>query len=141
MTHAQGLKAAYERTTYWVDAQPDPIAVRVSARNARLDRFLYSRGATYWAILTAQNPHSEVKPRWYNAVRTLQLTRLMRAHGWGCVRTLAEADRGDWPVEEGVLALGIAHARARRLGRSFHQHAVLVGKRGQRARLLWCSAR
>jgi hypothetical protein len=136
MTHS--LRAAYEHTTYWVDARPFPIAVRVGARNRALDRLLHAHRVRHWAFITACNPGSKPKPYWYNAARTRRLTQLMRVGRWRAIPALAEGDRGDWPIEEGLLALRLAPARARRLGRAFHQNAVLAGRRGTGPDLLWC---
>ena len=107
------LEAAYAHTTYWVEARPFPIPLRVGARSLPLDRLLHSRGVRHWAFVTAWNPYSQQKPHWYNALRARRLASRVSSQRWRSLPALAEGDHGDWPVEEGVLALGIAHGRAR----------------------------
>jgi hypothetical protein len=48
------------------------------------------------------------------------------------------ADDPDWGAEVSLLILGITPARALRLARQFGQYAVVVGRRGDPARLEWC---
>jgi hypothetical protein len=115
--------------------------LRVGARNTSLDRELSRQGASHWAFVTAYNPYSRPRATWYNVARSEQLLRAVRASRWPYRHALAEGDSGDWPVEEGLLILGISPERSRRLGRRFHQNAVLVGELGRNAELLWCVPR
>jgi len=132
------LHAAYLQTTYWVEAGPQPVALRIGERSCALDRMLGACRASRWAFVTAWNPRSELRPRWQNARRQRALLHALRSSGWHWVGALAQGDGDDWPPEPGVLVLGISREQARRLGRRFRQYAVVAGQRGGVARLVWC---
>lgn len=130
------LHAAYLQTTYWVEARPQPLALRIDQRSRQLDRMLGECGASRWAFVTACNPRSELRPHCYNAARQRALLRVLRGSGWDWLHAVAQGD--DWPAEPGVLVPGMGRTQARRLGRRFRQHAVVVGERGKPAELVWC---
>ena len=139
MSTVERLIAAYIDTTYWVVAQPEPIAVRIGFPNRSLDRALAVHGVSRWAFITAWNPHSKRRAHWFNAARHLALLRTLRRASFVWVPAVAQGDAHDWPPEIGVLVLGIKRAQVRRLGRRFRQNAVVAGRRGGVAELVWCS--
>jgi len=138
MTGAERLQSAYQRTTYWVEAEPLPIALRIGAPNRELDRMLARRRASRWAFISAWNPYSILRPQWYNFSRHDRLIRALRAEGWSWVSALAQGDSDDWPIEPGALILDIGSAHAYKLGQRFRQNAVVWGQRGCAPQLLWC---
>lgn len=141
MSIAPELAAAYLRTIYWVNARPEPIALRVGDRSSRLDRILTAAGCREWAFVTAWNPRSEWQSRWRNTARQSRLVRALRRNGYRWLAGLGEGDDGDWPAEPSVLVPGMSMQEAVRWGRHFGQHAVLAGKLGQPATLLWCNGK
>ena len=130
------LVAAYRHTTYRAFC-PAPIDIRIGARTGRLDRLLSQRGVRAWAFITAWNPASVREPRWRNLPRHLRLVDLLRRRGYQSCPGVAFADSGAWPSEEGVLVLGMAHRQALRVARRFKQFAIVAGRRGGAALLLW----
>jgi hypothetical protein len=138
MKHADELDTAYRNTTYWVDAAPQPIAVRVGERNASLDRLLNAARARHYAFVTACNPRSKLRTHWYNEARQRALRRWLNARHLRWIPALAQGDRDDWPAEPGVLILGLPPDRALRIGRRFRQNAVLTGKLGNPPEVRWC---
>ena len=132
------LHTAYMRTTYWVEARSQPLALRIGENSRGLDLLLGRLGTSRWAFVTAWNPLSQLRSQWYNAQRQRALRRVVERSGWRWLRGLAQSDAGDWPAEPGLLLLGIGAQQARRLGRRFRQYAVVAGERGKPARLLWC---
>jgi hypothetical protein len=138
MSGTPDLAAAYVHTTYWVDARPEPLALRIDEASPALDRMLSERSVSRWAFVTAWNPRSQLRAHWYNVSRHETLLRTLRRAGWQWLPALAHGDAGDWPAEPGVLILGITRAQAYRLGRRFRQNAVVAGERGRAARLVWC---
>ena len=132
------LHTAYVRTTYWVEAKSQPLALRIGEKSRRLDLILGRLGATRWAFMTAWNPLSQLRSPWYNVHRQRALLRAVENSGWQWLRGLAQSDAEDWPAEPGLLVVGIGAAQARRLGRRFRQYAVVLGDRGKASRLVWC---
>ena len=106
-----------------------------------LDRVLSSKRVLRWAFITAWNPHSRLIAHWRNAARQRALVRVLEVHGYTWLTALGDSDDLDWTPEPSLLVLGIRPADARRLGRRFGQNAVVVGRLGGKAQLLWCDAR
>ena len=138
MSAAETLQQAYVHTTYWVDAQPGPVAVRIACRNRALERLLAEHEVSHWAFITAWNPYSKVRTSWYNSARHLALLRTLHRARLSWLPAVAQGDAPDWPAESGLLVVGINRAQARRLGRRFRQNAVVIGRLGAAPELLWC---
>ena len=135
-----GLRQAYLRTTYWVDAKPQPIAVRIGAHQPELDRLLSGFGARRWAFISAWNPRSMRVATWRNARRHRELIRTLKHQGLRWLPGIGEGDDPSWAPEPSVLVVGMSAPQARRVGRRFGQNAVVIGRLGGPARLLWCAA-
>jgi hypothetical protein len=134
----KSLLAAYKATNYWVDDAPcGPFHFRIGEQCPALDRLLSETGFNEWVYITACNPGSRHLPDAENASRMFELESRLRTlpcvicHGRG-VGTI-----GDWPPEPSLLVLGLSEDQGLELGRSFGQAAIVVGRRGEPARLLW----
>jgi hypothetical protein len=138
MSERAELLRAYRNTTYWVAADPEPIALRIDHKSRQLDRVLATNRTAHWAFITAWNPKSKIRPHWYNAAKQRTLLNALRRQGRQWLSGLAHADGCDWPAEPAVIVFGMTRDRARRLGRRFRQNAVVIGKRGAPALLVWC---
>src|SRR5262249_57649647 len=133
------LRAAYEATEYRVtDSRVGPLVIRIGEVNEALDRLLGINGAARWAYLTACNPRSMILQEDENRQRTEalreQFARFTTCRGEG-----VGAD--GHPPEASFVVLGIEEAEAEDVGARFEQNAVVVGRRGEPARLLWVSRR
>jgi hypothetical protein len=122
------LQAAYLRTAYWVEARPQPIALRVGERSRALDRVLARQRSGRWAFITAWNPNSRLLAPWRNAARQNELLQALRRAGYRWLPALGDGDDPAWPPEPSVLVLGMSPRNAVRLARRFDQNAVVVGK-------------
>jgi Protein of unknown function (DUF3293) len=132
------LVAEYVATSYIVYTPNRRTVLRVGQRNRVFERLLRRCRVRYWAFVSACNPGSRRLSCWRNAARASRLAGMTKA--WR-LRTLpgeGVADDPDWGAEVSLLILGIAPARALKLARQFGQHAVVVGRRGDPARLEWC---
>jgi hypothetical protein len=133
------LEAAYRQTTYRVTLDDGGCLIRIGRRHRDLDAVVRAARATCWACITAFNPQSTPRSPDENERRDLSLKRRLRARGIRWHSTVAFADRGDWPAEAGVFALGVSRRMAESLGRAFDQAAVVWGRVGGKAELLWCN--
>ncbi len=132
------LRAAYEATDYLFSAGPrGPFVIRCGATSAEVDALLAATGHDHWAYVTACNPRSERLSAAANAERMARLGTLVRDRGLPHFAGAGIASGGDWPPEQSLLILGITTAEAAELGRSFEQFAIVVGRRGEPARLMW----
>lgn len=133
------IEAAFRATTYRVFG-PDgpPIDLRIGGRSVRLDALLERYGCTQWAFVTAWNPGSQPLSAAENAPRQNALIDLLRERRLRWLDGSGIPDRSDWQAEPSVLALGINRDEAVALGRRFGQLAVVVGKCGSAAELVYC---
>lgn len=132
------LHAAYLRTTYWVEARPAPIALRIGERSRALDRVLAQHRVRSWGFVTAWNPKSQLLASWRNVARDAQLRRVLARAGYRWLSALGEGDDPGWTPEPSMLVLGMSAPHAVKLGRRLRQNAVVIGKLGGRATLVWC---
>lgn len=135
-TSRAALVAAYRSARYRIYRRPHDIAIYVGRRNGRLDRLLRLHGACTWCFITAHNPRSRKQSRWRNAAAQARLEAMLKDSGRSTIR--GDGSGVQWPVEPSIFVMNIAPPAARRLGKTFRQYAVLVGRIGGITRVLWC---
>jgi hypothetical protein len=125
------LEAAYRATDYRVEDIPGgPLVICIDERCDQLP-------AAEWAFVTACNPRSVCLSEEDNARRTAELEAAVGElgriyfHGHGVGRN------GTWPPEPSLLILGIAEPDAVELAKRFGQNAIVAGRPGEPARLVW----
>jgi hypothetical protein len=139
------LESAYRQTTYRVEMDGASYPIRIGRPHRAVDRALRAAGATRWAWITAFNPQSVAVSTRQNASRDVTLKRRLHARGipWHPSEAVGDdwavGDDGAWPPEVGVLALGVSRRMAESIGREFDQAAVVWGRVGGKAELVWCN--
>lgn len=131
------LDREYRQTVYWVFGPHAYIGLRVEQTSPELDRLLEEAGALEWAHITAWNPRSRPLSPPDNRQAQDALEWAVRAR-YSSLPGVGAATDGDWPPEEGLFIFGIPEAEAVELGRRFEQNAVVCGRKGEPARLVWC---
>lgn len=132
------LRTAYEATTYWAEVGPGSrVAIRVAATAGEIDALLSRAGVETWAFITAVNPRSVRLSAAVNAERMARLAARLDDRGLAHLPGEGAGDDPAWPAEPSVLVLGIDEREAVALAREFDQHAIVVGRRGEPARLVW----
>jgi len=135
------LQQAYEATAYRIDEGPrGRFVIRVGERSADADALLEVAGADEWAFVTASNPRSMLLSEADNAARLSRLVGLVREKGLVHYRGAGQGADATWPPEPSLLVVGLAEAEAVALARAFDQHAIVAGRRGEPARLVWTGA-
>ncbi len=132
------LERAYRATTYVVDHPDGAIAIRIGEPCPRLDALLAEKGVSNWAFVTAWNPGSDKTSNKNNRVRNVALRSAVTVAGHAVLDGRGVPDRGDWAPEESLLVLGIDAATATALGWRHGQRAIVAGRAGGCAELLWC---
>jgi hypothetical protein len=132
------LSEAYRRTTYYANSPRGRLAIHTNQCNAELDLLLADHGCRSWAFVTAHNPGSRALSAEENARRHGRLESDLRAGGWtSFFFGEGVGAGGDWPPETSILVLGIDEAAAKQLGEAFEQNAIVIGRLGEPAQLVW----
>ncbi|MFP2905407.1 DUF3293 domain-containing protein [Pyxidicoccus sp. 3LFB2] len=145
MTHPERVRLteAYRTTRYVVRPHAttggQELVLRVGALHPVLDAALTARGHREWAFLTAWNPGS--RPRGDDENRRAQerLISQLVAGGQVVAAAIGEAEDGSWS-EQSLFVPGLPRAEAERFGCAYGQVAVLVGRVGAPAELLFCDS-
>lgn len=117
--------AAYRRAPYRVG----PALIRVGRRSATLDGLLLAHGARGGVLVTGWNPGGRRLPEEVNRRRAARLAERLRG-----LRALPGVNgEGRWR-EESLLVLA-AVGRIERVARLLGQEAIILLRRGGRARL------
>ena len=130
------LLELYEASRYEAHLPQGTVVLRHGEPAPALDALL-EPAAPGWAFITAWNPGSRRLSRRGNERRQLALVgelsgRYRLFHGQGI------GDDGAWPAELSVLVLGISPSEALARGRAWGQFAVVLGTRGEPARVTAC---
>jgi hypothetical protein len=117
--------------------------LQIGRHHDDLDAYLGRCGCRAWAYLTAANPRSQRLGEAENKARMVELQSRLTTLGYtfltGDSVAVAPALHGDWPPEPGLLVLGIDRRQACALAGVFAQNALVFGRCGGRAKLLWLS--
>ena len=134
-------EAVYRATSYGVDDGPHRLAIRVGERCAALDALLAAHGAEEWAYLTAWNPGGRPAPAAANAAAQARLAAALAATGRPLLRGAGAGPDPGWTPEPSFLVLGLPRAEALALAARFGQEAIVAGRRGGTAELLFVTGR
>jgi hypothetical protein len=140
MTMHANLEAAYRNTDYWVDDAPDePFAIRIGEPSLELAVILTAAGEFEWAFVTACNPGSVQFAERDNQQRMWKLEEAVRSGGWFVYHGHGVGRDSEWPPEPSLLILGISETEALDLAQTFGQNAIVAGRLGEPARLVWAA--
>ncbi|HZP92715.1 MAG TPA: DUF3293 domain-containing protein [Burkholderiales bacterium] len=131
------LSGPYRRTVYRVEAPAGAIDIRIGERHPALDALLDSHAARSWAFVSACNPGSARLAAPENDARHAALLEALRARGLSALEGLGIPHGEGWLPERSVLVPGVDKEEAIEIGRRFGQNAIVFGRRGGRAELLW----
>ena len=115
---------AYLDTNYRIFAPEGIISIRPNAVSTPLRKLLKTRGVGSSALLTAFNPRSQPTESDENIRRQHELEQEVLER-WEILRAEGVDRKGDWPVEQSALILGIEFNDAVTLGRTYGQNAFV----------------
>jgi len=133
------LMEAYRRTSFQAETPVGHLAIRVGQGCPPLDALLALHGAEGWAFITACNPGSVRLSDAENGARMRALHGTIAARGLIAFDGQGVPDCDDWQPEPSLLVLGLPPDAALDIGRQFGQLAIVLGRRGEPARLVRCS--
>jgi hypothetical protein len=135
---ASPREAVYRATTYGVDDGGHRLAIRIGERCPALDALLAAHGLDAWAYVTAHNPGGRLADPAANAAAQARLERELAASSLPVLRGASLGDGGGWPAEPSLLVLGLPRAEALALARRYGQEALVTGRCGTPAELVFC---
>lgn len=131
------LEAVYRATNYVVYRGTITFVIRIGDRCTAADEIL-GGGENSWAFMTAWNPYSQELSANENSRRQSELQSELNLRGLRYLAGAGEDPRGEWPSEDSLLVVGIGLDDATTLAKIFEQNAIVFGRRGQPAELVWC---
>lgn len=131
------LAESYRRTTFRVTETELPIDIRIGSRCPKLDALLNGHQTDSWAFITAWNPASKKLDIAENRRRQSTLEAEVRERGYTVYRGAGVPDDEGWEPEESVLVVGINREEAVKFARRHGQAAIVAGRRGANAELVF----
>jgi Protein of unknown function (DUF3293) len=132
------LILAYEQTLYVaVFSANERHVVRIGERHALLDERLAEQKLNTWAFITAYNPGSALLSGEENVFLQNLLEATLKDRRLPYWPAYHESKDGAWPTEKSCFVAGLDENTALEIARMFAQKAVVFGKNGEKARLMW----
>lgn len=138
MAKTSELAAAYRAACYRVFLPDGPCDLRIGEISPRLVAWMASAKVACFAVVTAENPASQLLSAAENAARQHRLCGELTGFQSFTGENIA-AD-GDWPLEHSYFVAGVSREAACVLGRKFGQNAVLVGAAEGIPELCWIAS-
>lgn len=132
------LAEMYRLAVYVVEDGDVRFVIRLGRENHELDAHLAEHSLGSWAFLTAYNPNSTPTPENINLEAQARLAEQLTQAGHRYLRGYGTSESGDWPPEASFFVEDISLDDAVELGREYCQSAILWGRRGAAAELVWC---
>ncbi len=124
------LLAAYQKSLYWIRTSPN-ILLRVDTISEEARKLLEENDAESAAILTSDNPFSEIRSAEENAYYRDQLQQDVIQSQYPFFLTVSVDPTNQWPDEHGFLVIDLPLRETHRLLQKFDQWAaVWVEKNG-----------
>ena len=139
MHNYTALEAAFLATTYTAsEKNGTTFHLKINEQNEAFDRFLRKKNIMTWAYVTAWNPAARQQDDLKNIELNRQLEQILKNLGYTYLKGFGVPPEGStWQPEASFLILGIRQEDALQLGKKFHQAAILCGKTGEVANLIW----
>jgi hypothetical protein len=129
------LVQAYKAAEYALLTEPE-IVIRVGEHNVDVDMVLRADDAESAAFVTASNPSSVEIDEDDNMIAFAALAEALDDQGYNCYRGEGRDPRGQWPVEQSLLVVGIGRDEAEQLGKRLQQNAIVFIELGKPPQLL-----
>ncbi len=119
------LIRAYREAHYIVLDEGKEIRLQVDTINLELARLMSNKNARTASVLTAYNPHSEVKTKQENEHAQTRLRQMLREKGKAMLEAVGRDANERWEPEPSVLALDLTLKEAEILADEFGQNAFI----------------
>jgi hypothetical protein len=130
------LEVLYRQARYVVEDGDVKLTIRIGDENPTLKAFLRDGGIDTWAFMTAYNPWSTPLTETENRARQANLIIQLEDAGYTFLEGYGTGE--DWDPEPSLFVLDISRDKAVSIAAQLEQHAILWGKTGEPAELVWC---
>ena len=118
-------REAYFATNYCLGCSPAEVVLNIGKYNPRLTALFTEHRVTCGAFITAYNPEGTQQSTEANAHDHAALLAEVVALGLPFIEGEGADATGEWPAERSVFAYGMDKVTACRVGRQFHQDAIV----------------
>ena len=119
------LYEAFKQTIYLVNAEK-PISILIDHTSPQLQQLLIRKHAKAAAIITADNPRSQLLPDVDNRRAKEQLRSGLQADGFTILETIHRDANSKWPDEHGFLVFDLPQQTLDRLLLEYGQLAAVT---------------
>ena len=131
---------AYRQAHYRIHEAGESFTLLIDQPSAVLRQCHVRHGVNASAFMTAWNPYSVLCDEHVNARAHAHLLADLRTAGFAYLSAEALDSTEQWPIERGLLVLGVSQADALMLGTRYQQNAVVCCDEGGTPRLQWCTS-
>ena len=135
----QRLKEAYLATIY--EIKNLGLQIQVGVENWHLEEFLIDNNAFSWVFISAWNPYSKPLSFLENENRHQELVDLVNKNQWVFAEGYGIPQQNDWEAEKSLFILDISKKEAIELGNRFEQNAIVIGRLGNLADLIFLTTK
>jgi len=139
------LHIAYLKTEFSIEAKDGTLWVSPLRETQGLKEFLSRNGIMNWAIITPENPRSEVLSPEENQKRIAEFIKTglhdekTGERKWDSLDSISRpAPEYAADPERGFFIMNIFPWEAVRLGHQFGQNAIVIGKGADQISIVWC---
>lgn len=127
------LASIYNEAVYEVWLVDGVVTISLDHDNPILDN-LCSSGHV-WSLITAYNPYSQLLSKCDNMIRQLELTKQVLASDINYYYGIGRSSDDQWR-KHSLCLYDVLYSQAVSLGRSYDQHAIIVGSKDHPAHIL-----
>jgi len=132
----QQLREAYLATTY--EVKQLGLFIKIGEPNWHLEEFLVDNNVFTWAFISAYNPYSKALSLVENEKRHAQFITELKKKDLVFTEGYGVPANSDWEAEKSLLILDVLKEEAIAFGKRWEQHALVWGRLGGVAELVYC---
>ncbi|MEM6697780.1 MAG: DUF3293 domain-containing protein [Bacteroidota bacterium] len=134
------LETYYRKTSYTAHTEKQIFEIRVDQKNNTFQKWLRENNIQTWTMLTAANPYSVEFSDEENKKRNANFESHLQTENIHYGRSEGIPDDPNWMMEIGFFITNITLNAAKQLAKSVEQNAIVFGRVGESAQLIWLNS-
>lgn len=131
------LQQAYMETAYHVISETNIYKVKLNTIHPEFNLWCKRNNIKSWAFITAYNPFSKELTKNENIILNSQLKETIIKSGYIFNYGNGVPDNKNWDSEESFFIHNITLHKAKEIGISFKQNAIIFGEINNLQKLIW----